>query len=195
MRSLVVGGVAPGSCPGVGGAHRCGRRMEGSGVDPDAGVLEDDQALVWAGWSGRDAGDHQRQSLATTRVMLMTYEHDEYVFEALGAGASGFLNKDVTAEALRDVMRFVASGHAFACAIGDPESRRRVRLTALCHATRSTRTVASSVPNRRMTLMCWGVKRWRRASMSSLSTRRAAPRCQRRPMWIRTLGSALRLRT
>jgi DNA-binding NarL/FixJ family response regulator len=42
------------------------------------------------------------ERLANVRViMLTTFELDEYVFEALHAGASGFLLKDVEPEALR----------------------------------------------------------------------------------------------
>ena len=37
---------------------------------------------------------------------------DDYVFDALRAGASGFLLKDVTAERLFDAVRVVASGEA-----------------------------------------------------------------------------------
>jgi DNA-binding NarL/FixJ family response regulator len=52
-------------------------------------------------------------ALAAVRVvMLTTYELDEYVFEALRAGASGFLTKDVRAGELRDALRVVASGQA-----------------------------------------------------------------------------------
>jgi DNA-binding NarL/FixJ family response regulator len=45
-------------------------------------------------------------------IMLTTFELDEYVFEALHAGASGFLLKDVEPEALRDAVRVVAQGEA-----------------------------------------------------------------------------------
>jgi DNA-binding NarL/FixJ family response regulator len=48
-----------------------------------------------------------------TRVlMLTTFDLDEYVYEALAAGASGFLLKDATAEALFEAVRVVASGDA-----------------------------------------------------------------------------------
>lgn len=50
---------------------------------------------------------------SSTRVlMLTTFDLDEYVYEALGAGASGFLLKDATAEALFEAVRVVASGDA-----------------------------------------------------------------------------------
>jgi DNA-binding NarL/FixJ family response regulator len=45
-------------------------------------------------------------------LMLTTFDLDEYVYEALGAGASGFLLKDATAEALFEAVRVVASGDA-----------------------------------------------------------------------------------
>jgi DNA-binding NarL/FixJ family response regulator len=45
-------------------------------------------------------------------VMLTTFDHDEYVFEALHAGAAGFLLKDVEPDDLRDAVRVVAAGEA-----------------------------------------------------------------------------------
>ena len=45
-------------------------------------------------------------------VMLTTFDVDEYVYEALRAGASGFLLKDVGPEALTDAVRVVAAGEA-----------------------------------------------------------------------------------
>jgi DNA-binding NarL/FixJ family response regulator len=49
--------------------------------------------------------------LAGVRV-LTTFDLDEYVFEALHAGASGFLLKDVEPDDLRDAVRIVAEGEA-----------------------------------------------------------------------------------
>ena len=49
--------------------------------------------------------------LSGTRVLILTtFEIDEYVAQALRAGASGFLGKDVTADALLDGIRTVAVG-------------------------------------------------------------------------------------
>jgi DNA-binding NarL/FixJ family response regulator len=45
-------------------------------------------------------------------IMLTTFDLDEYVYDALGAGASGFLLKDVKAEALFDAVRVVSAGDA-----------------------------------------------------------------------------------
>jgi DNA-binding NarL/FixJ family response regulator len=45
-------------------------------------------------------------------LILTTFDLDEYVYDALGAGASGFLLKDVTAEQLFDAVRVVNAGEA-----------------------------------------------------------------------------------
>ncbi|HEY3506540.1 MAG TPA: response regulator transcription factor [Actinocatenispora sp.] len=45
-------------------------------------------------------------------LVLTTFDLDEYVYDALRAGASGFLLKDVTAERLFDAVRVVAAGEA-----------------------------------------------------------------------------------
>jgi DNA-binding NarL/FixJ family response regulator len=45
-------------------------------------------------------------------LVLTTFDLDEYVYDALRAGASGFLLKDVTAERLIDAVRVVAAGDA-----------------------------------------------------------------------------------
>jgi DNA-binding NarL/FixJ family response regulator len=45
-------------------------------------------------------------------IMLTTFDLDEHVYDALSAGASGFLLKDITAERLFDAVRVVAGGDA-----------------------------------------------------------------------------------
>ena len=45
-------------------------------------------------------------------LILTTFDLDEYVYDALRAGASGFLLKDVTAERLFDAVRIIAAGEA-----------------------------------------------------------------------------------
>ncbi|RFU85926.1 DNA-binding response regulator [Streptomyces triticagri] len=50
---------------------------------------------------------------AETRVLVLTtFDLDEYVYEALRAGASGFLLKDASAQQLADGVRLVAAGEA-----------------------------------------------------------------------------------
>ncbi len=55
-------------------------------------------------------------------LILTTFDLDEYVFEALQSGASGFLLKDATAEQLVAAVRTVAAGE---CLL-DPAVTRRV---------------------------------------------------------------------
>ena len=63
------------------------------------------------------------QEGATAKVvMLTTFDMDEYVYEALRAGASGFLLKDVPPEQLVAGIRAVASGDALLA----PSVTRRV---------------------------------------------------------------------
>ncbi|MGP3926545.1 MULTISPECIES: response regulator [unclassified Streptomyces] len=45
-------------------------------------------------------------------LILTTFDLDEYVYEALRAGASGFLLKDASARQLADAVRIVAAGEA-----------------------------------------------------------------------------------
>jgi DNA-binding NarL/FixJ family response regulator len=64
-------------------------------------------------------------------LVLTTFDLDEYVYEALGAGASGFLLKDASAADLISGVRIVAAGDALLAPsitrrlIGDFARRRR----------------------------------------------------------------------
>ena len=67
-------------------------------------------------------------------LMLTTFDLDEHVYDALSAGASGFLLKDVTAERLFDAVRVVAAGEALLAPtvtrrLIDEFARLRPRLT------------------------------------------------------------------
>jgi DNA-binding NarL/FixJ family response regulator len=59
-----------------------------------------------------------------TRVLILTtFDLDEYVYDALRAGASGFLLKDVTADRLVEAVRLVADGSML---LGPTVTRRLV---------------------------------------------------------------------
>jgi DNA-binding NarL/FixJ family response regulator len=51
-------------------------------------------------------------AVATRVLILTTFDLDEYVYDALAAGASGFLLKDVGPEQLTEAIRVVAQGEA-----------------------------------------------------------------------------------
>ena len=60
-------------------------------------------------------------------LILTTFDLDEYVFDALRAGASGFLLKDRPPEELVAAIRLVAARGGAAGAHGDPPPDRTVR--------------------------------------------------------------------
>ena len=64
-----------------------------------------------------DGLEATRRILATDRgariLILTTFDLDEYVYEALRAGASGFVLKDDSPEQLIAAIRTVAAGDAF----------------------------------------------------------------------------------
>jgi DNA-binding NarL/FixJ family response regulator len=65
------------------------------------------------GMNGIEATRRILLSGVESRVLILTtFDLDEYVYEALRVGASGFLLKDVTARQLVDGVRVVASGEA-----------------------------------------------------------------------------------
>jgi DNA-binding NarL/FixJ family response regulator len=64
----------------------------------------------------------RRVAGATRVVILTTYELDEYVFDALAAGASGFLLKAAPPEDLIRAIQVVAAGNALL----DPSVTRRL---------------------------------------------------------------------
>ena len=53
-----------------------------------------------------------RSGVGSRVLILTTFDLDEYVYEALRAGASGFLLKDVTAQQLVEGVRVIAQGDA-----------------------------------------------------------------------------------
>ena len=78
--------------------------------------LRPDVALMDVRMPNMDGIEATRQlteSGAGPRILILTtFDLDEYVYDALCAGASGFLLKDVTAERLFDAVRVVAAGEA-----------------------------------------------------------------------------------
>jgi len=75
--------------------------------------LTPDVVLMDVRMPGTDGIEATRLLAGSTKVLILTtFDLDEYVFDGLRAGASGFLLKDVTAERLFDAVRVVAAGEA-----------------------------------------------------------------------------------
>ncbi|WP_062462954.1 response regulator [Demequina soli] len=75
------------------------------------------------GMDGLTATRHVLASHPDARIVILTtFDDDEYVYEALRAGASGFLLKSVDGDALVSAVRVVAAGEALLA----PEVTRRV---------------------------------------------------------------------
>jgi DNA-binding NarL/FixJ family response regulator len=80
---------------------------------PDVDGLEATRRILAPGTAARGP---------TKVVILTTFDRDDYLFEALKAGASGFLLKNARPEDLVDAVRIVARGDALL----SPEATRRV---------------------------------------------------------------------
>ncbi|QES49348.1 DNA-binding response regulator [Streptomyces venezuelae] len=79
-------------------------------LDPDVVLMD----IRMPGVSGIEAtAAITRAPEARVKVLVLTtFDLDEYVYEALRAGASGFLLKDASADQLAEAVRVIAAGEA-----------------------------------------------------------------------------------
>jgi DNA-binding NarL/FixJ family response regulator len=78
-------------------------------LHPDVVLMD----IRMPGLDGIAATRHVLSGPRPPRVLILTtFDLDEHVYDALDAGASGFLLKDATAERLFDAVRIVAAGEA-----------------------------------------------------------------------------------
>jgi DNA-binding NarL/FixJ family response regulator len=109
------------------GVEVVGEAEDGQQAVDLARVRRPDVVLMDIQMPGRDGLDATREILSTTGgpvrvVILTTFDRDEYVFDALQAGASGFLLKNAPPEHLIEAVRVVAAGDALLA----PSVTRRV---------------------------------------------------------------------
>ena len=109
----------------AGGIDVIGEAADGVEAIERAVALQPDVVLMDIRMPRLDGLQATRTVLSRTdaRVLILTtFDSDEYVYEALRAGASGFLLKDAPAEQLIAAIRSVAAGDALI----DPAVTRRL---------------------------------------------------------------------
>lgn len=93
-----------------------GEAADGREAIAEAGRLRPDVVLMdvrMPGLQGVEATRTLRSRHPDVRVLILTtFDDERYVFDGLGAGASGYLLKDVSGEELAAAVRTVASGGA-----------------------------------------------------------------------------------
>ena len=108
-------------------------------------------------------------------LILTTFDLDDYVYEALRAGASGFLLKDAPGRRARPGRARRGAGDALLAPVGDPAADRGVRRGAAAPRPRRRRALAELTPREREVLELIAARavqrRDRRAARASPSRR------------------------
>jgi len=98
------------------GIEVVGEASTGAGAVTESARLAPDVVVMDIRMPGTDGiqatAQVIRQPTAPRVLVLTTYDIDEYVYDALAAGASGFLLKDARPEELVDGVRVIAAGDA-----------------------------------------------------------------------------------
>ena len=117
-----------------GGIDVVGEASDGVAAIDAAARLRPDVVLMDIRMPRMDGVEATRRMPGTRVVMLTTFDHDEYVVEALRAGASGFLVKDAPSEELLRAVHVVAAGDAL---LSPSVTRRMLARVAAGPATRT----------------------------------------------------------
>jgi DNA-binding NarL/FixJ family response regulator len=98
------------------GIEVVGEASTGAGAVTESARLAPDVVMMDIRMPGTDGiqatAQVIRQPAAPRVLVLTTYDTDEYAYDALAAGASGFLLKDARPEELVDGVRVIAAGDA-----------------------------------------------------------------------------------
>ncbi|GGR39548.1 DNA-binding NarL/FixJ family response regulator [Nocardioides luteus] len=109
-----------------------GEASDGADAIAKARELRPDVILMDVQMPGTDGIEATRSVVAEGHakvIILTTFDRDDYLFDALSAGASGFLLKNADPDSLAEAVRAAADGHALLA----PEVTMRVigRVTSL----------------------------------------------------------------
>jgi DNA-binding NarL/FixJ family response regulator len=98
-----------GAQPGI---EVVGEAADGAEAVRGVAATSPDVVLMDIRMPGLDGIEATRQITGARVLVLTTFGHEEYVVEALRAGASGFILKDATPEELTHAVRVVAAGES-----------------------------------------------------------------------------------
>ena len=130
----------------AGGIEVVGEAGDGVEAVERAAALQPDVVLMDIRMPRMDGLQATRTVLSRTQarvLILTTFDADDYVYEALRSGASGFLLKDAPAEQLIAAIRSVAAGDALI----DPAVTRRL-IGTFTQALRPVPDRAAAIPER-----------------------------------------------
>lgn len=111
-----------------------GEAADGAAAVDAATLLRPDVVLMDIRMPRMDGVEATRRLRDSRVVILTTFDHDDYVIEALRAGASGFLVKDAPADELLRAVRVVAAGDALL----SPSVTRRMLARVVAASGRAT---------------------------------------------------------
>ncbi|AWB90275.1 response regulator [Salinibacterium hongtaonis] len=122
------------------GIEVIGEATNGADAVRLAGELQPDVICMDVQMPGVDGLEATRQIVATPSIgagvlILTTFDRDDYLFEALQAGASGFLLKNASAEELIDAVQVIARGDAL---LSPTVTRRVIAAVADSHGASSS---------------------------------------------------------